>query len=102
MNGNGDYSVLKKWHVYAVIFTVALTCGKVVFFSGEASAHYDEQISQIKARLDQDDQNFERKDVIELRMAGIERSTQRIEEVLDKQATALEEIRIKVQAGGRR
>ena len=91
-----ENDVLKKWHVYAALLAVFLTASKLVFFAGGADAKLEEQVAEQKIRLEQDERDFARRDVIEQRIAMIEKSQERIEVQLQKQEDTLEEIRIAI------
>lgn len=90
VNGNG---VLRKWHIYAGLFSIILACAKVVFFAGGTEAKTEEQIANLQAQVTKIEREYARADVINEKLASIEQSQKREEQVEIDLAKTLEDIR---------
>jgi hypothetical protein len=89
--------VLKKWHVYLALLAVLLSAGKFLFFAGSSDARTEEQLTALKLRVEHDERDYIRKDVVEVRLLNLERGMQEIEDGLVKQGELLDGVRLSLQ-----
>ena len=89
-NGNG---VLKRWHVITALLAIIIPSAKIVFFAGDTNARTEERIANMAAEIAMIKQEYARKDVIDQRLANIEKSQQREEQDELDLAKTLEEIK---------
>lgn len=90
-NGNG---VLKRWHVYAALFSVVLAAAKIVFFAGDSSARTEEKIANLNSEYSQLREEYAKKvDSIEKRLEDIEKSQQRAEQAQIDLSKTLDDIK---------
>lgn len=85
-------SILKRWHVFTGLFLILLPSAKIVFFAGGADARTEEQLSSLRSEVSKIETEYARKEVIDQRLANIEKSQQRVEDQVKDQNKLLEEL----------
>ncbi len=89
---NGEDKVLRRWHVYLALTAILLASGKVIWSAGGTDARTEEQLSTIRVDVSQIKQDFARKDVLEPRLANMEKSLTKSEEAIKEQNRLLGEL----------
>jgi len=89
--GNGE-GILKRWHVYVALLSILLAAGKIVFTAGDTGARTEEQMREFRQRLDKDEQELARKDVLDPRLSSIEQSQKETKAALEQENAKLDKI----------
>jgi hypothetical protein len=103
-NGNGSGSTgevtIRRWQVFLALAVVLLSIGGTVFKAGLADAAFEIRLTKVESDLVQIRAEYARKDVIEQRLAEIERSTARVERLENEQSDKLDRILLQQQRRG--
>lgn len=91
-SGNGNDMVLRRWHIYLALATLALPSGKILFSAGGTDARTEEKMVVFQQRLDRDEQELARKDVLDPKINSIEKSQAEMKTQLDAQGEKLQRI----------
>lgn len=95
--GSNGSDVFKRFGTYVALLGVILASGRIIWGGGGAEASLEQKVQVLMEQQHRDEQEFARKDVLDQRLADIERSYQRLEKQLETQTNTLEEIRLGLQ-----
>lgn len=93
--GNGT-DALKRFGTYAALLGVILASGRIIWGGGGVEARFEEKVQILTERQQKDEQDFARKDVLDERLANIERSQQKVENQLDKETQTLDQLKMEI------
>jgi hypothetical protein len=90
-NGNSDY-VIRRWQLYLAVIVVFFSIAGTIFRAGLTDAAFEIRLTKVEADLLQIRAEYARKDVIEQRLAELERSAARLEKLESEQSDKLDRL----------
>lgn len=82
----------RKWQIYMALAALMLTLGTVIFRAGISDARTETRITQLEVEQAQMRTEFARRDIVESKLADMEKQQGRIELLERQQAEKLDEI----------